>query len=148
VHPFVTMNLLGDTVHNFIDGMLIGASFLVSVPIGVSTTIAIILHEIPQEIGDFSVFLHGGLAFKKALLFNFLSALAAFLGAISSLIIGERLQGFGLMLLPIAAGGFLYIAGSDLIPELHHETKISTSIIQFISIILGVGVMVLLLLLE
>src|SRR4030042_3114820 len=147
VHPVVTMNFVGDAIHNLIDGMLIGASFLVSFPIGISTTVAIFLHEIPQEIGDFSVFLHGGLKPKKAIFFNFLSALTAFLGAVGSLIIGERLQGFGLFLLPVAAGGFLYIAGSDLIPEPHHQTKVSTSIIQLISIILGVGVMVLLLLL-
>jgi zinc and cadmium transporter len=148
VHPFVTMNLLGDTIHNLIDGMLIGASFLVSFPIGITTTVAIALHEIPQEIGDFSVFLHGGLSPKKALLFNFLSALAAVLGAVGALIIGLRVQGFGLALLPVTAGGFLYIAGSDLIPELHHETKISTSLGQLISIMLGIGIMMFLFFLE
>src|SRR4030042_729874 len=144
---FAVGALFGDAIHNLIDGMLIGASFLVSFPIGISTTVAIFLHEIPQEIGDFSVFLHGGLKPKKAIFFNFLSALTAFLGAVGSLIIGERLQGFGLFLLPVAAGGFLYIAGSDLLPEPHPAKKSSTSIIQLISIILGVGVMVLLLLL-
>jgi len=148
IHPFVTMNLLGDIIHNLIDGMLIGASFLVSIPIGISTTIAIIAHEIPQEIGDFSVFLHGGMTYKKALLFNFLSALVAVLGAVGALIIGLRVEGFGLVLLPVTAGGFLYIAGSDLIPELHHETKISTSLGQLLSIILGVGIMALLILLD
>ena len=146
-HPFVTMNLIGDTVHNLIDGMLIGASFLVSFPIGFGTTVAIILHEIPQEIGDFSIFIHGGLSVKKALVFNFLSGLAAFLGAIVSLLIGSRIEGFGLSLLPITAGGFLYIAGSDLIPELHHDVKIKTSLWQLLSIIMGVGIMALLLLL-
>ena len=148
VHPFVMTNLLGDTIHNFTDGVLIGASFLVSFPIGLSTALAVILHEIPQEIGDFSIFLQGGLTPKKALFYNFLSALAAFFGAIGALLAGARIQGFSLALLPFAAGGFLYIAGSDLIPELHHETKISTSLGQFASIVLGVGTMALLLALE
>lgn len=147
-HPFVTMNLVGDTIHNLIDGMLIGASYLVSFPIGISTSLAVILHEIPQEIGDFSIFIHGGLSTKKALTFNFLSSLAAFLGAIASLVIGSRIEGYGLLLLPVTAGGFLYIAGSDLIPELHHDVKIKTSLWQLFSIMLGVGVMALLVLLE
>lgn len=93
-------------------------------------------------------FLHGGLSPKKALTYNYLSALVAFFGAIGALVIGARIQGFGLALLPFAAGGFLYIAGSDLIPELHHETKISTSLGQLLAIICGVGIMALLLLLE
>lgn len=148
VHPVVTMNFIGDAIHNLIDGMLIGASFLVSIPLGVSTSLAIILHEIPQEIGDFSIFIHGGLAVKKALLFNFLSALAGFLGALTSLFIGARVEGYALALLPITAGGFLYIAGSDLIPELQHDVKIKTSLGQLVSIILGVGIMALLVLLR
>lgn len=144
LHPIVTMNLVGDTVHNLIDGMVIGSSYIVSIPVGISTTIAVILHEIPQEIGDFGVLVHGGLAVKRAIVFNFLSALAAVLGAFISLIVGPHVEGYALALLPITAGGFLYIAGSDLIPELQHDVKVSTSLWQFIAIILGVSIMALL----
>lgn len=143
---FVAMNLIGDTVHNLIDGMLIAASYFVSIPIGIATTLAILLHEIPQEIGDFSIFIHGGVSVKRAIFFNFLSAAAGFLGALIAMFLGPRIDNFSLSLLPIAAGGFLYIAGSDLIPELHHETKIKKSILQLISIMLGVGLMALLVL--
>ncbi|MCL5076231.1 MAG: ZIP family metal transporter [Chloroflexi bacterium] len=148
LHPVVFMNLIGDGVHNMLDGMLIGASYAVSIPIGITTTLAVILHEIPQELGDFGVLVHGGLSVKRALAFNFLSALTALLGAIISLVIGPHVQGYSLSMLPITAGGFLYIAGSDLIPELQHEVKLSTSLGQFILIILGVGIMALLVLLE
>jgi len=143
-HPLVAMNLVGGTAHNFIDGMIIGASYLVSVPIGLTTTLAIIFHEIPQEFSHFGIFIHSGILKRKALLFNFLSALAAVLGTVLALLIGTRISSFASFMLPLTAGGFLYIAGSDLIPELHHETKISTSLGQLVSIICGVGVMALL----
>lgn len=148
LHPLVTMNIVGDGAHNFIDGMLIGASYFVSIPLGIATTFAIVLHEIPQEIGNFGVFLHAGLSVKKALLYNFLSALTAFLGAIFALAVASRIEGFAIILLPITAGGFIYIAGSDLMPELHHETKTRSSLCQFIFVILGVGALALLALLE
>lgn len=144
VHPVVTMNIVGNSVHNLIDGMLIGASYAVSIPIGVATTIAIILHEIPQEIGNFSILVHGGLPIKRALMLNFMTALAAVLGALIALFVGSHVEAFTLWLLPITAGGFLYIAGSDLIPELHHEVDVRTSLGQFVAIVLGVGVMALL----
>lgn len=148
LHPVVTMNLVGDGVHNLIDGMVIGASYIVSVPIGIATTLAVLLHEIPQEIGDFSILVHGGLSVKKALAFNFLSALTAILGAVLSLLIGPSIEGYASALLPITAGGFIYIAGSDLIPELHHDVKVSTSLWQFILILLGIGIMALLIMFE
>jgi len=147
-HPVAVMNLIGDGVHNLIDGMLIGASYTVSIPIGISTTLAIILHEIPQEIGDFGVLLHSGFSVKKAVAFNFLSAMTSILGAIISLFAGSHIEGYSSILLPITAGGFIYIAGSDLIPELQHECKLSISVLQFISIILGVGIMAFLVVLE
>ena len=148
VHPMVTMNLVGDMVHNFIDGILIAASFSVSIPIGIATTFAVVLHEIPQEMGDFGVLVHGGLSIRKALLFNFLFALSAIVGAVSTLILGPKVEGFSLSMLPITAGGFVYLAGSDLIPELQKEVEWSRSVKQFLSIILGVGVMALLVFLE
>jgi zinc and cadmium transporter len=148
LHPMVTLNLIGDSVHNLIDGMMIGASYIVSIPLGITTTLAILLHEIPQEIGDFGVLVHGGLSVKKAIAFNFLSALVAFVGALISLLIGPHLVGYSLALVPITAGGFLYIAGSDLIPELHQEVKVTTSLWQLFFIIFGIGLMAILVFLE
>ena len=140
-HPVAFMNIIGDGLHNLIDGMIIAGSYLANPSLGIATTIAVILHEIPQEIGDFGVLLHAGLSKIKALFFNFLSALMAVIGAIISLLIGANLEGYLLFLLPITAGGFIYIAGSDLIPELHKEVIASKSFIQLICIILGILVM-------
>lgn len=147
-HPMVTMNAIGDTAHNLIDGMLIGASFLVGTPLGISTALAVIAHEIPQEIGDFGVLIHGGLTPKKAVFVNLASAALAFLGAIVSLLIGQRIQGYTTTLIPLTAGGFIYLAGSDLIPELHDNCETKESLGQFLFICLGVGVMAALTLLE
>lgn len=148
IHPVVTMNLIGDAVHNLIDGMVIGATYMVSIPLGLTTTLAIVLHEIPQEMGNFGVLVHGGLSVKKAIAFNFFSALTAVLGAVLSLAIGPHLQGYTISLVPITAGGFIYIAGSDLIPELQHDVKLGRSLIQFALIVLGIGLMALLVFLE
>lgn len=147
-HPVVTMNLIGDGVHNLMDGLMIGASYIVSIPVGIATTLAVVLHEIPQEMGDFGVLVHGGLSVKKALAFNFLSALTAIVGTIISLVIGPQVQGYTMALLPMTAGGFIYIAGADLIPELQHDVKVSTSSLQFVLIMFGVGIMALLVLIE
>lgn len=144
-HPLAFMNLIGDAVHNFIDGVLIAGSFMLSIPIGIATTIAVILHEIPQEMGDFGVLLHAGMKPRKALMFNFLSALTAVAGALVVLIIGQSIDITG-VIIPITMGGFLYIANTDLIPELHKETKISQSLIQLLSFIAGIGIMFLLIL--
>ncbi|MDD5634868.1 MAG: ZIP family metal transporter [Candidatus Omnitrophica bacterium] len=150
LHPVVTLNLIGDGVHNLIDGMIIGASFLVSVPLGIATTLAVILHEIPQEMGEFGILIHGGLSVKKALLFNFFSALSAIAGAVISLLAGQYSAGYAVILLPITAGGFLYIAGSDLVPELHQHcgVKLSVAFGQLLAMMLGIAVMVLLLFIE
>ena len=144
-HPVGRMILISDSVHNFIDGLIIGASFLVSTEVGIATTIAVILHEIPQEIGDFGVLLHAGYTRAKALWFNFLSALTAVLGAIVSLALGASSEAFAAWLIPLAAGGFIYIALSDLIPELHKEKSARHSIVQFLWILVGVTSMVFLL---
>ncbi|MBI4155324.1 ZIP family metal transporter [Candidatus Woesearchaeota archaeon] len=142
VHPFAILNLLGDGVHNFIDGLIIGASYLASLPVGIATTIAVILHEIPQEIGDFGVLLHGGFSKEKALFFNFLTATTAILGAIASLFLSFYIENLTNFLIPFAAGGFIYIASSDFIPELHKEIKVKNSLLQFIAIVLGILVMI------
>lgn len=144
-HPFAWMNLFGDSVHNFIDGLIIGASYLVSIPVGIATTTAVILHEIPQEIGDFGVLVHGGFSVKKAIFLNFLTALTAVLGAVVVLMFGEQSADLSGFLVPFAAGNFIYIASADLIPELHKETDIRKSAFQLFGFVLGVCVMVLLL---
>src|SRR3989338_5431422 len=138
VHPVGQLVLFSDGIHNFIDGMIIGASFLVNVPVGLATTLAVILHEIPQEIGDFAVLLHSGYTKSRALWLNFVSALLAFVGVIIALILGEITKTFTIWVLPIAAGGFIYIAIADLIPELHKTKKVKYSIEDFIVKIMGV----------
>ncbi len=149
IHSFAYMNLVGDGLHNFLDGIIIATSYIISMPVGIATTIAVIMHEIPQEIGDFGVLLHGGFTKSKALAMNFLTALAAVLGTIITLILNKNIENLGSALIPIAIGGFIYIAGSDLIPELHkHSDKLSKSLIQFISFLLGILIMYLLLFLE
>jgi len=147
-HPFAWMNLFGDSMHNLIDGMIIGAAYLVSIPVGIATTIAVILHEIPQEIGDFGVLIHGGFSVKKAFFLNFLTALTAVIGTVVVLIFGSHAENAVFFLIPFAAGNFIYIASTDLIPELHKETAVSKSMGQLISFVLGVCVMLLLLQLE
>ncbi|MFH1473895.1 MAG: ZIP family metal transporter [Candidatus Aenigmatarchaeota archaeon] len=147
-HPFALMNLVGDGVHNFIDGMIIGSSFLTSINVGIATTMAVALHEIPQEIGDFGVLMHGGFKRKRALLMNFLTALTAVLGTVTALVLGSFVSGLTSFLLPFTIGSFVYIASSDLIPELHKETESKKSLIQLIMMIAGIGVMFLVLLLE
>lgn len=148
LHPFAWMNLVGDAVHNFLDGVIIGISYLVSVPVGIATTIAVVLHEIPQEIADFGVLLHGGFTKKRALFYNFLVSLAAVVGAVIALALGTRIGGLSSVLVPLAAGGFIYIAGADLIPELHKEVEWKKSLMQVVVIIFGFVVMASLLLLE
>jgi len=147
-HKLALMNLFGDTVHNFIDGLILGASYLVSLPVGIATTLAIVLHEIPQEIGDFGILLYSGYSKGKALLMNFLTALTSILGVVVALVLGNYVSGLTNFLIPFAAGGFIYIAGSDLIPELHKEVRPSKSLIQLLAFGVGVFVMVLLLFLE
>lgn len=147
-HPIGKMILVGDGVHNFIDGLIVAASYLVSVEIGIATTIAVILHEIPQEIGNFGVLIHAGYSNAKALWYNFLSALTAVAGAIIALVLGGVTERFALWLLPLTAGGFIYIALSDLIPELHKDKRIGQGVIQVIAIVIGVAAMAALLALE
>lgn len=147
-HSLGIMNIIGDGAHNFIDGLIIAASYFVSIPAGIATTFAVILHEIPQEIGDFGVLIYAGYSKKKALFFNFLSALTAILGAIVGIIFAAKSTIFGYIVMPIAIGGFLYIAGSDLIPELHKDQGKQFSIKKIIGIILGILIMYGLTLLE
>ena len=144
MRPVVAMNLLGDGVHNFIDGILIGASFTVGPTLGVTTTVAVLLHELPQEIGDFGILIHGGLSPRRALAFNLLSSLSALLGTAFSLAIGPAIKGFPAAMLPITAGGFIYIAGSTLIPDLQKDLQQGFLPGEILAMAAGVGIMALL----
>jgi zinc and cadmium transporter len=148
VHPVGYMNLLADGVHNFIDGVIIGASYVVSLHVGIATTMAVIFHEIPHELGNFFVLVYAGFTKQRALFFNFLSGVFAILGTVISLLVGSRVENFSSLMLPLAAGGFIYIAGSDLVPELNKESKLGKSVVQMLAIGLGVGLMFILDMLE
>ena len=142
--------LLGDGLHNFLDGLVIAVAFMSSKEVGLATVVAVILHELPQEFGDFAVLLHTGLKAKKALFLNFLSALTALVGAGVGLIVGNLSANTNNTLLILAASSFLYIAMSDLIPQMHkglHSEK-RYWWVDLGMMILGGGVMALLLLLE
>ena len=145
---FSYMNLAGDFIHNILDGVILAGAFLANPLVGASTGIAIVLHEIPQEIGDFGVLLKGGFSKKKAIILNFLTALSAFIGAGINLIANSFVEGLTPIMIGIASGGFIYIACTDLIPELHKEVKLGKAIIQLIAILLGITIMASILLLE
>ena len=138
VHTLSYMNLLGDGVHNFIDGLLIYSTFNISIALGMVTTLIVILHEIPQEIGDFAVLIYGGFSKVKALAWNFVSAIIAVFGAMVGYFTESVYANFNTVLVPFAAGGFIYIAMSDLIPELHKEQKLSKSLTHFILFTIGI----------
>jgi len=141
VKNFAYMILYGDGVHNFIDGLAIGASFLVSIPVGIATSIAIILHEIPHEIGDFAALIHGGLSKKKAIYYNFISALTSVVGTIVALLLNQQMEGINKFLIPFAAANLIYIAGTNLIPVLHKEKQFKKSFLQIFTFILGIAIM-------
>lgn len=140
VHAFTYLNLLGDGVHNFIDGMVIAATYLTAIPLGMVTTIAIISHEIPQEIGDFGILIYGGFTRYKALFYNFLSAATAFIGALAMYFFSPLVENSITFLLAFAGGGFIYIASSDLMPELQKELEFRRSLLQLFIFIAGVGI--------
>jgi len=137
-HSFAYMNLLGDSIHNFIDGLVIAAAFMTSPQIGIATVLAVALHEIPQEISDFGVLLHAGFKKEKALFVNFLVALTVTLGGLTGFFV-FRFFDSSLVnyLLPVAAGGFIYISASDLVPEIRKEKKIKKSSLSLLVFFLG-----------
>lgn len=141
IHMFAYLNLFGDGVHNFIDGLLMAASFAINIPLGLITTLAIAAHEIPQELGDFGVLVYGGLKPKTALALNFMTALAAILGGVLGYFLHSYSENAMLTLLPITAGGFLYIAAADLVPELHKETDKTKTALSFTSFLFGIILM-------
>lgn len=141
VHSVGYMNLVGDSVHNFIDGMVIAGAFTVDLRLGIITSVAIALHEIPQEIGDFGVLLYSGFSRQKALLSNFLIATVAVLGGIIGYFLSNQSGTIRQFLLPFAAGGFIYIAMSDLMPELRKEKSLKKSFVSFLIFGLGIFIM-------
>ena len=150
-HRLAYMNLVGDAMHNFIDGLVIAGAYFISIPAGIATTIAVLFHEIPHEFGNFGVLVYGGFSRLKALFFNFLTALTALVGASLGIILGN-LGATTTFLVPFAAGNLIYIAGTDLIPELHKNScdnfKVSESAIQLLVMILGIAIMASLIVLE
>ena len=148
IHPYGYLNLIADMAHNFIDGLLIGGSYLVSVKMGLATTLAVMLHEIPHEFSNFGILVKSGFTKKRALFLNFLTALTAVLGGIIAWWVGSGVEGFIKVLIPVTAGSFIYIAGSDLVPQLHKGVKPVRAFVQFLAILGGVGVMLLLKVLE
>jgi zinc and cadmium transporter len=141
VHTFQYMNLVGDSIHNFIDGLIMAASFVVSIPLGITTTIAISTHEIPQEIGDFGVLLYGGFSKKKAITLNFVVALTAVLGGLVGYFVSSIIENIVIFILPFAAGGFIYIAATDLVPEIRKELDMKKYMMTLFVFICGILIM-------
>lgn len=141
VHTFTYLNLIGDSIHNFLDGIIIAGSFLTSLPLGFTTTLAVALHEFPQELGDFGILIYGGMRIKKAILYNLLSAISAIVGGVLAYIFISEIEFIKVYLISFAGGGFLYIALVDLIPELKSRVEAKESILQLLFIILGISLM-------
>jgi len=141
VAPYAWLNLAGDGLHNFADGMMVAAAWMQGSGPGLATTIAVALHEIPQELSDLGILLHGGFSRRKAVLFNLLTAALAILGAVLMLALGQRIDGLSDVVLAITAGGFLYIAAADLIPELHRERRALATLVQVLLLVAGAAAM-------
>lgn len=148
IHPVGPMVILADILHNFIDGVVIAASFYLSTTAGIATTIAVVLHEIPHEIGNVALLIHAGFSRMRAVLINCFSALSSILGALLVILISTKAVSFVSFLIPLAAGGFIYIAGSDLVPELHKDAGIKKALLQLIGILIGILIMFALLFVE
>ena len=134
--------VLTDSEQQKADIAAVGA-YITSIPLGIAATIAVIFHEIPQEIADFGVLLYAGLSKTKALLFNFLSAATAIIGTLIGLILAGHFHDFSHFIIPFAAGNFIYIAAANLVPELHHECKFRETFIHLIVILIGISIMAL-----
>lgn len=138
IKPLGYLNLIGDGLHNFFDGTAIAAGFMAGTPVGVATTLAVLLHEIPQEIGDYSLLIYSGFSKARALLFNLISAILAIIGALAFFYFSALVSNIGSYALGFTAGMFIYIASTDLVPELHKETDPRKSMIQLVLICLGI----------
>ncbi|MFV0472319.1 MAG: ZIP family metal transporter [Paludibacteraceae bacterium] len=141
IKSFGYISLYADSLHNFTDGILIGAAWMFNAEVGLATTIAVILHEIPQEIGDFSILIRAGFSRGKALKFNFLSASTAILGTMLTLWAGKSVSHFSEYILPVAAGGFIFLATNSLLPEIVRETNKKNYWLHLLFILLGLALM-------
>ncbi|MFH1186564.1 MAG: ZIP family metal transporter [Candidatus Levyibacteriota bacterium] len=141
--------LFGDTLHNFIDGLSIAAAFLVSMPLGIVTTAAVFVHEIPHELGDFGILIHKGWGRKKVLLFNLATGASAMVGALIAYYLGSLFHMVVPILLAITTGNFIYLSATDLLPEIHHRAKTNLALNYSFFFVLGIAlVYVLILVLE
>ncbi|NLI56714.1 ZIP family metal transporter [bacterium] len=141
-HTFVPLNLLGDSLHNFIDGSLIASTFLINFQLGFITTLSVILHEVPQELGDYGILIYGGLNPKKALRLNFLVSLTAILGGIFGYFMLVKFKSLIPFIAGLTAGNFLYLSLTDLIPELHKKVSLKDNLIKTLFILLGIFLMI------
>lgn len=139
-HAAAPMIIIGDAIHNAIDGVVIAASFLTSTELGFFVTFSVLLHEIPQELGDFGILIKSGYSRKKALIYNMLSGSSAIVSGVAAYFLLEYMQELTPYTIALAAASFLYISLADLIPEMHKETKPKESIIQIILIMLGIAI--------
>jgi zinc and cadmium transporter len=139
--PIVKMSIVGGTMHNLVDGMIVAAAYVVSVQAGIIATAAILLHQIPQEIGDFGILVHGGLEPRRALVYNLVSGMAAIVGAFVAVFVGSRAADFAPIIVALTAGSFIYIAASDLIPELRSAPGHKASLQQLALMAAGVALM-------
>ena len=131
--------LVGDAFHNFVDGVTIAAAFIASIPVGIATGLAILAHELPQEVGDFAILLESGYTRRQAILYNILSGLSTFPGALLAYFLLTAMQRLIPYVMAISAASFIYIAIADLIPSLHHKSELKQAIRQFIFILAGIG---------
>ena len=136
IHPFSYMIVVGDGIHNFLGGIIIAASFLASIPTGIATTLAILAHELPQQLGIFGVLIKGGFERNKAILYSFVAQSTVILGAIVGYFLATETEAFVPLLVPFAAGNFIYIAASDLVPEMH-KSEGSRKIVSIFVFVLG-----------
>jgi zinc and cadmium transporter len=141
IKPFAKLSLLSDGAHNFFDGLAIGASFVVSPALGWMTTLGVLIHEVPQEIGDNAVLIYSGLSKKKVVLYSYLVSLTSVLGSLLAYFLGAKLVTLNNYVLPFVAGSFIYLAASDLIPELKEEKHFGHFILEFLSFVLGIFIM-------
>lgn len=144
IHPFSYLMLIGDGIHNFIDGLVIAAAFLISIKLGIITTLMIMFHEAPQELGLFGVLLYGGFDKKRSLLYSFIAQLTVILGGITGYLLSNEIGTLSSLLIPFAAGGFIYIASSDLIPQIHetYRGNLKKSVLSLLSLLIGTLLMI------
>lgn len=139
--PVGILNLVGDAFHNFTDGVVIASAFLVNIPLGIVTSLSVIVHEIPQEMGDFGILLHSGFTKRTALKLNLLVAFTALLGVAGTFVAERYVSSLTTYTIPLAAGGFIYMACTNLLSEIKEEESFKTRAAQFLCFMVGVAVL-------